>query len=171
MDRVRNGPLQIMLLVLLALPGCRGGDDGDTAGAAGGSAEGAGVQTGTLTGLYQGGAGSRRNQMCMIEREGGRATFGFVTWGRGDTNCSGSGQATRTGDRLRLQLDGDESCTLEARIEGRRVTFPGTIPAECNRYYCGPGAQMTGVAYDKIGGDETDAMRAVDLVGDPLCGG
>jgi hypothetical protein len=107
----------------------------------------------------------------MIERAGGSTSFGFVTWSSGDTNCSGSGVATRDGNRLRLVLDGDESCTLEARIEGRRVTLPGTIPAECQRYYCGTGARLTGAEFDKVGGGETDAMRAVDLVGEPLCGG
>jgi hypothetical protein len=169
---MRNGPLEIALLLLIALTGCRGeGEPGGNEAAHAGSAPGAPVQTDTLTGLYESGDGPRRNQMCMIEREEGSTTFGFVTWSSGDTNCSGSGVATRDGKRLRLVLDGDESCTLEARVDGRRVTFPGTIPAECNRYYCGTGARMTGVSFDKVGGGEADAMRAADLVGDRLCGG
>jgi hypothetical protein len=171
---MRNGPLQIAILLLAALAGCRGQSEPavpDGAGSAGPGASPAGpVQTDTLTGLYESGQGPRRNQMCMIEREG-RASFGFVTWGPGEKNCSGSGPATREGDRLRLRLEGDESCTLEARIEGRRVTLPTNIPAQCQSYYCGNGAQMSGTAFDKVAGAQADAMRAVDLVGDPLCGG
>jgi hypothetical protein len=168
---MRNKRAKIAVMILISLAGCRRGEgDGNGAAPAAGAVSGP-VQTQTLTGLYEGGEGSRRNQMCMIEREVRSTTFGFVTWGSGDTNCSGSGLATRDGDRLRLQLDGDESCTLEARIDGRRVILPQNIPPACNRYYCGAGAQMTGANFEKVGGAEADAMRAVDLVGDPLCGG
>jgi hypothetical protein len=168
---MRNGPVEITLLLLIALAGCRNGGEAGGNGVGAGSAAGGPVQTDTLTGLYESGEGTRRNQMCMIDRQGRSTSFGFVTWSSGDANCSGSGVATRDGNRLRLVIDGDESCTLEARIEGRSVTLPGTVPAECQRYYCGAGARMTGVTFDKIGGTEADAMRAVDLVGDPLCGG
>lgn len=169
---MRNGPIEVALLLLIALAGCRGDSGSGNEAAAPGSGGGSGpAQTDTLTGLYESGAGPRRNQMCMLDRDNGRTSFGFVTWGDGDTNCSGSGLATREGDRLRLQLDGDASCTVEARIEGQRVTLPDNIPTECGSYYCGTGAQMTGVTFDKVGGAPEDALRAVDLVGDPLCGG
>jgi hypothetical protein len=168
---MRNKRAKIAVMILISLAGCRRGEgDGNGAAPAAGAASGP-VQTQTLTGLYEGGEGSRRNQMCMIEREGRGTSFGFVTWGPGDRNCSGSGTATREGNVLRLRLDGDESCALEARIEGRRVTLPTNIPAQCQAYYCGSGAQISGAAFDKVGGGEPDALRAVDLVGDPLCGG
>lgn len=170
---MRNGPLEIALLVLIALAGCRGEGEGNGAGASasggGGSAKAA--QTATLTGLYESGEGARRNQMCMIEREGRGTNFGFVTWGPGDKNCSGSGVATREGNVLRLRLDGDESCALNAETDGRRVTLPANIPAECQRYYCGTGAQMSGARFDKVAGEQADALRATDLVGETLCGG
>jgi hypothetical protein len=173
---MRNGPLETALLLLIALAGCRsgegsGGNASDAPAAGGDGKSVAQVQIATLTGLYEGGEAPRRNQMCMIEREGRGTGFGFVTWGPGDRNCSGSGTATREGNVLRLRLDGDEGCALEARIDGRRVTLPTNIPAECQTYYCGGGAQMSGAAFDKVGGGEADALRAVDLVGDPLCGG
>lgn len=170
---MRNGPLEVALLLLIALAGCRGEGEGgaNAASPAPPSGSGAAVQTATLTGLYEGGSGERRNQLCMIERDGRGTSFGFVTWGPGNRNCSGSGVATRTGDRLQLKLEGDESCAFDARIQGTRVTFPNSSPAECQRYYCGQGAQLADATFDKIGGDEQAAMRAADLVGDPLCGG
>lgn len=166
MRRMRNGFLGFGLLFLAALPGCRGGEGGG--GNGGAVTSSADVQTATLTGLYESGDGPRRNQLCMIEREG-RSTFGFVAWGEGDKSCSASGIATPDGDRLQLRLDGDESCTLDARLDGRRVTFPDNIAAECARYYCGDGVEMTGITFDKVGGEEADARRATDLVGEPLC--
>lgn len=160
---MRNGPL---LLALLALGACRGGGDSPGNGAA---PSGTPAQTATLTGLYEGGEGPRRNQMCMIERDG-TARFGLVVWAReGNNSCSGEGQATREGDRLSLAMRGDETCVIPARIEGTRVILPDSLPQGC-AYYCASGAQMTGAAFDKTGGTEQDAMRAVDLVDDPLCG-
>ncbi len=171
MAGMRCAPISFALLVVAAATGCAGGEGGGNGSASGSAAGGASVQTATLTGLYESGEGSRRNQLCMIERDGGDARFGFVTWSKGASNCSSSGPATREGDRLLLRLDGDESCTLEARIDGRRVTLPSGIADACQRYYCGAGAQMAGVEFDKVGGAEGDAMRATDLAGDRLCGG
>lgn len=170
---MRNDFLHPALLMLLgALTGCRGGGGNASNDAVPApSAQSAGpVQTDTLTGLYEGGTGPRRNQICMIQRDGGRTSFGLVSWGNGDTSCSGFGTATRAGDRLRLAMAGDEACRIDARIDGRRVTLPDALPQGC-AYYCGPNARMTGAAFDKVGGAEADAMRAVDLVGDSLCGG
>ena len=68
-----------------------------------------------------------------------------------------------------LAMQGDESCVIEARIEGSRVTLPSTLPPGC-AYYCGPGVEMGGATFDQAGDSDGDARRAVDLVGDPLCG-
>ena len=157
---------RLLLVLLLGLAGCRGGD-GNVSGN-GAAPGGTPPQTATLAGLYEGGEGPRRHQMCMIDRNGS-TRFGLVVWApQGDNSCSGSGRATREGERLTLAMEGDETCVVEARIEGTRVTLPGALPQGC-AYYCGAGAQMTGASFDKTGGSEAEAMRAVDLVGEPLC--
>lgn len=130
----------------------------------------AAVQTSNLTGLYEGGAAGRRNQMCVIDRGTGNARFGLVVWGAGSEGCSGAGEAVRQGSGLRLTMSGDEPCTIDARIEGTRVTFAAALPAGC-AYYCSPGARFAGATFDKTGGSSEDAMRAQDLVGDRLCAG
>lgn len=121
-----------------------------------------------LTGLYQGGEGPRRNQLCLVEREGGRTAFGLIVWGPGDANCSASGSGRREGDRLRLLPDGEEGCALEARAEGGKISLSGSLSPECTRYYCGPGGELTGATFEKTG---DDAAQARDLAGEPLCGG
>lgn len=158
-----------LLLIVMTLCGCRGNvSENSSVNQSAGVPARTAVQTATLTGLYEGGEGPRRNQICMIEREGA-TTFGLVTWSSGDANCSGYGRAVREGDRLRLTMDGDQSCAIEARLEGRRVALPDQLPQGCG-YYCGPNARLAGATFEKVGGAEPDAMRAVDLVGDPLCG-
>jgi hypothetical protein len=155
-----------ILLMLLALSACR---DGESAGnESAGRSKAPPVQTASLTGLYEGGAAQRRNQMCIVERDGAAASFGFVTWAERDQNCSGDGEAVRQGNVLRLTMTGDEQCVIEARIDGTRVTLPGQLPEGCG-YYCGRGATLAGASFDKVGGTLEDARRAVDLVGDPLC--
>jgi hypothetical protein len=148
---MRNGPLEVTLLALILLAGCGQGDGNGSAGSA---------PAKSLTGLYEGGTGPRRDQLCLIEKDG-RSSFGFVRWGPGDRNCSGSGPALREGDRLRLVLDGDASCTIEARIDGSRISFPSSLGGECRRYYCGDGADLAGAEFARTGATEADPRRAV----------
>ncbi len=127
----------------------------------------AAVQTATLTGLYET-AGARPSQICILE-QGARARFGLVTWQGGRPGCSGAGSAVRNGGTLRLNMDGESACAIEARIEGGRVSFPADPPRGC-AYYCAPGAPLAGLAFAKTGSTSEDALRARDLVDDPLCG-
>lgn len=165
---MRTDLFHAAMLLIIALVGCSGGEGAGNGAATTPARPGGPAQTVTLTGLYESGDGPRRNQLCIVERERGRTTFGLVTWGSGDRNCSGSGLARREGDRLRLQMEGDETCVIDAAIDGMQVTLPGTLPPGC-AYYCGPSAQLAGARFDKTGGEEADARRAADLVGDPLC--
>ena len=128
----------------------------------------AAVQTANLTGLYES-RSQPPSQMCIVDRGSGNARFGVVVQGAGEASCSGAGAAVRRGDMLRLTMAGDEECVLEARIAGAQVTFPASVPEGC-AYYCGAGATLAGADLVKTGGDAQDAMRAQDLVGDPLCG-
>ena len=125
------------------------------------------VQTTTITGLYESGPEAQRSQLCIVEDGTGVARFGLVLRTAGG-NCSGAGTAERREAVLRLAMAGDSACPIEAATAGARVDFPRSLPSGC-AYYCAPGAAMTGARFDKTGGTRDDAMRARDLVGDPLC--
>lgn len=155
-----------ILIALIMVAGCGAEGGGDETGTKGGEA----VQTASLTGLYEGGATNRPNQMCVIEREGGNAQFGLVVWGADLHSCSGAGQAVKEGNVLRLTMAGDESCAIEARMENGTFTLPATVPEGC-AYYCGARAQLGGASFAKKGGTVEEAMKAKDLVGEPLCAG
>jgi hypothetical protein len=158
-------------LLLLALAGCQdnGGDDSNAAAEAGGGSAAA-VATAGLTGLFEGGSGAVKNQLCILDRGAGNARFGLVVWGANQHSCSGSGSVVRDGGRLRLAMAGDSACIIDAAIEGDRITLPATLPEGC-AYYCGARARMAGAAFQRSGSSAADAMRATDLVGEPLCGG
>lgn len=171
------------LIFLFLLASCQGGESNDSANLTGEASEdapgssapaagtaGAPPRTAGLTGLYESGSGRSRNQLCIIQRGGGEARFGLVVWGSNMHSCSGSGSVERNGNRLRFSMAGDSSCTLEAAVEGGRVTLPSSIPEGCS-YYCGAQARLAGASFNRTGSTASDAMKARDLVGDSLCAG
>ena len=151
-------------VLMFALAACGKGND-----AAAPDYRGEAVQTADLTGLYQGhGSGERRARMCMVARPSGITSFGIVAWSPGGGTCGGAGEVTRRGSALRLAMTGDEKCVIDARMNGRRVTFAASVPEGC-AYYCGPAATLAGQTFKKTGGTAEAVDRARDLVGDPLC--
>jgi hypothetical protein len=165
------------LLPALLLASCSpGGGQGEGSGngsvsasaarKAGVSAPSSGPIT-TLVGLYEGGSSQLPHQMCVVDRKG-EQRFGLIVWGTGDHNCAGSGTVTRSGDRLRLAMAGDSQCSIEATISGSTVKLPASVQEGC-AYYCGKRASFGGAELTQRGKTKEDAMRAKDLVGDPLC--
>ena len=161
-----------LLIALALLSACGTGEEANQSGAevkADGAVADA-VQTAGLTGLYEGQAGEQTNQLCIIDRGSGDARFGLVVWGGNMHSCSGTGSAVRQDGVLRLAMAGDEACTIEATVEGGVVTLPDAVPDGCS-YYCGAQARLTGTSFRRTGTTAEDAMKAVDLVGEPLCAG
>ena len=162
-----------LLIALLLLGAC--GTSEEQANRAGAEAEAneaavEAVQTASLTGLYEGSAGEQTNQLCIIDRGSGDARFGLVVWGGNMHSCSGSGSAAREGENLRLTMAGDETCAIEASISGETITLPATVPDSC-AYYCGARATLGGATFQRKGATAEDALKAKDLVGEPLCAG
>ena len=124
---------------------------------------------GALTGLYEGG-GQPRNQMCVVEGKGGEERFGLIVWGGYQQSCMGSGTITRSGGRIRLAMAGDSACTIEATISGKTVKLPSSVPQGCS-YYCGSRASLGGAELIQQATTKEAAMRAKDIVGEPLCSG
>ncbi|HEY0113037.1 MAG TPA: hypothetical protein VGB59_07765 [Allosphingosinicella sp.] len=176
------------LLALLLLAACGGTDEsaqngagGTAAGGKAGSPDGAATEKGSevteqavatarLTGLYEGGSGPQKNQLCVIDRGSGDAQFGLVVWGPQLRSCSGAGQAVRSGDRLTLTMSGDQACVVEGRIQGGNITLVRGLSPGCRDYYCGSGAQLDGASFTRRGSTAEDALKARDIAGDPLCG-
>ena len=165
-----------ILVVLALVAGCGAGDpqvDNETAvsqnAVASGNPAVQAVRTAALTGLYESGGGERPDQLCIVDRAPGDSRFGLVVHGEGLMSCSGSGQALREGTALRLRMEGDEACEIQAAVDGGTIALPQEIPAGC-AYYCAPGASMAGARFARSGGSAADALKATDLAGDPLCG-
>lgn len=156
-----------LILLLLVLGGCRAEESAQEPKQAATPAAKAASTSTSLTGLFESAAGETRNQLCMVQGEGS-ARFGMVVWGGNLHSCSGTGTATRSGDTLTLAMAGDSTCSIEARMEGDTITLPATLPEGC-AYYCGARARMTDAIFTRTGATREDALKAKDLVGDPLC--
>jgi hypothetical protein len=162
------------LVLLLLLAGCNRADapadQGNSAApvAAGPAAKPAApAAKARLTGLYEGGTGPQKNQLCIVEK-GAEAQFGLLVWGSNLHSCSGAGRAVRTGERLSLSMTGDETCTIDATLKDGTIVLPGTLPTGC-AYYCGASASLAGATFARSGSTAADAKKATDIAGDPLC--
>jgi hypothetical protein len=177
-----RGPMMKTIPLLLAAAACLlSACDGDDGNEAGGNLSGAPVTrtasaapTGpiaageSLTGLYEKKEGGLSSQLCIVEKEQGSGRFGLNIWGGNMHACSGSGTVTRNGNQLTLAMEGDRSCSLTAAIEGNSIRLPTEIPEACN-YYCGKQANMARVSLARTGTSQADALKARDVVDEPLC--
>lgn len=137
--------------------------------ACGGLEDGSDVGTRDLTGLYLGeGKGKQQDRICMVTAPSGAVRFGIVTMERDRAACSGIGRVKRQGAEVTLIMGGDEDCAIRATIEGVRIKFPASISDSCT-YYCSAGATLAGKRFEKTEDTAEAALRAADLVGDPLC--
>jgi hypothetical protein len=107
-------------------------------------------------------AGEGRDRLC-IAGEPGSYRGGLIVFGEGDVNCSASGRVAAQAGGFALVPRGEGGCRIPLTIDGNTVRI-GNVPASCS-YYCGPGASMTGKAYNR----SDMGAKAVDLAGDPLC--
>jgi hypothetical protein len=168
-------PLLLAASALLAAA-CGGGGEGNQSAAAGGGTGGSGgkaasapiAATDALTGLYELKSGGLPSQLCIVDRGGGAARFGLNVWGPNMHACSGAGTVARQGNGLTLTMAGDRSCTLDATIEGNAIRIGAKVPEGC-AYYCGKNVELAGVSLARTGNTEADALKARDVVDEPLC--
>ena len=178
---MRTMPLLLAATLLLAACGSGDGGEGNRSGSSassGSTSEGgaaalsaptAPIAAGdSLTGLYEKKEGGLSSQLCIVERPGTAARFGLNLWGANMHSCSGAGTAVRDGDRLTLTMEGDRTCAVAARIEGNTIRLPDSLPEGCS-YYCGARARMAGVSLARVGTTQADALKARDVVDEPLC--
>ncbi|WP_158702983.1 hypothetical protein [Allosphingosinicella vermicomposti] len=169
--------MRAVLIALLLLSAC--GREGEEAKQADGEASSeraktppvlrADGQPGSLTGLYESGQGIGTSQLCAIEKSGQPTRFALVLRGAGDRSCSGGGTLRREGRDLHFTMAGESTCTFDARLEGRRLVISNAVPSGCS-YYCTAGTSLAGAGFTMVAPSVEDALRARDLVGEPLCG-
>jgi hypothetical protein len=161
------------ILLVLALASCGGDDEPEGNGAAGRRWlprppwPQRPARLGTLTGLYRSDPGPSLSRLCILPARRS-ARFGIVVSAGGGQSCSGSGRVTRDAGGLRFSMAGESACTFHASVSGRTIIITPDVSAGCS-YYCGSGARLVGARLTQTSTRRTDAMKATDLVGEPLC--
>jgi hypothetical protein len=103
--------------------------------------------------------GTGRDRLCLQNERAGLIVYAA----QGDANCMVRGTAEGVDATIRIKPDGDESCTITARLDNGSMLLGEVSPA-C-AYYCGPKASYAG---KRLGPSDT-AKPAVDVAGEPLC--
>lgn len=164
-----------LLLALVLLAACQRSERTPTADnvAAPVGLETAAIQAGVIpdpantdvTGLFA----RDTDRVCVVPSATAYRIGVFVDYGD-DQSCSASGTATRVGETLHVRLHGqsDDGCSFDARFEGDRIVFPGTLPDACQQR-CSKRASMSGLMVERIGESVSEASTLRDANGRLLC--
>jgi hypothetical protein len=110
------------------------------------------------------------DRVCIVEDETGYRIGAFVDYGDRIV-CSGSGNVTRVGERLHVQLGADaDGCSFDARFDGDKIYFPGSVPDGCARL-CARRASYAGLEVSRLSESAAEARAMRDSQGKLLCGG
>ncbi|MES2096182.1 MAG: hypothetical protein V4459_05435 [Pseudomonadota bacterium] len=116
------------------------------------------------TGLYA----RDRDKVCIVPTA--TAYRVGVTTDYGDGNmCSGTGQATRAGETLHIDLTSAPGCSFDARFEGDRIVFPGQLPDACLKV-CARRASILGLTVGRLSDSSSEAEDLRDSRGRTVCG-
>lgn len=164
--------MKYALLALLLLAGCNGSSPKPQAKPTPTSLEAAAIDAGIIvdpantdpTGLYA----RDRDKICIVPSA---TAFRIgVTTDYGDGNaCSGTGEATRAGEALHIDMSSAPGCSFDARFEGDRIVFPGRLPDACLKV-CARRASILGLTVERLSDSPSEAGVLRDGRGKMLCG-
>jgi hypothetical protein len=158
--------------LLLLLAGCGGDEPKPASNATAASGlEAAAIEAGVIpdpnstdiTGLYA----RDTDRVCIVPSTTAYRVGVFVDYGD-KVSCGGSGTITRVGEKLQLEFDGVEGCSFEARFEGDRIVFPGTLPNACQKL-CVQRASMAALDVTRLSESVSEASTLRDGKGKLLC--
>ena len=162
-----------LLVALLLLGGCQGGQPTPAATPTPTSLEAAAIAAGVVadpantdpTGLYA----RDRDKICVVPSATAFHVGIYVDYG--DTYyCSGQGEATRAGETLHVTLTSAPGCSFDAQFEGDRIAIPGRLPDACQKA-CSERASLAGLSVEKLSDSPSEAAALRDGKGKMLCAG
>ncbi|AOH84894.1 hypothetical protein AWL63_13930 [Sphingomonas panacis] len=116
-----------------------------------------------ITGLYT----RETDRVCIVPTPKAYQIGVFVDYGD-QQHCSGLGSVTRAGETLHLDFSDADGCAFDARFEGDRIVFPGSVPEAC-RKLCSERASIAGLAVDQLSDAASEAATLRDSRGRLLC--
>ena len=117
------------------------------------------------TGLYA----RDRDKVCVVPSATAFRVGLYVDYGS-DYFCSGSGEATRAGETLHVDLTSAPGCSFDAKFDGDRIALPGALPDACQKA-CSKRASLAGLTVERLSDSPSEAAALRDGRGRMLCGG
>lgn len=162
--------MKLPAAVLLILGGCHGQASQPATPT---SLEAAAIAAGVIadpdnsdpTGLFA----RDRDRLCVVPSASAYRVGVYIDYGD-DQMCSGTGQATRAGETLHIEMDTAQGCSFDARFEGDRISFPGRLPEACNTL-CSRRASISGLIVERLSDSPSEAAAMRDGKGRMLCRG
>lgn len=156
---------------LLLLGGCQG-QSGPDARPTPSGLEAAAIEAGVIsdpantdpTGLYA----RDRDKICVVPSATAFHIGVHVDYGD-DYFCNGSGEATRTGEMLHVDLTIAPGCSFDAKFDGDRIAIPGRLPDACQKA-CSKRASLAGLNVERLSDSPSEAAALRDGRGRMLCG-
>jgi hypothetical protein len=112
------------------------------------------INTVTLSGAFERQSDLGTDRFCAVGNDVNGYQIGMIAVFGPESKCEGLGEATRTGETVRMVLTSKERCSFTASFDGVEIKLPGSLPESCESY-CSPRAGFDGVSFYIIGeGDE-----------------
>ncbi|HEX4693838.1 hypothetical protein [Sphingomonas sp.] len=161
------------MLALVLLTACSGESSTPDAPPTPTSLEAAAIDAGIVpdpantdpTGLYA----RDRDKICVVPSATAFRVGIYVDYGD-DFFCSGTGEATRAGETLHVELTSAPGCSFDARFEGDRISLPGALPDAC-RKACSKRASLAALSVERLSDSPSEAAALRDGRGRMLCAG
>lgn len=117
-----------------------------------------------VTGLYA----RDTDRVCVVRQGNGYRIGAFVDYGD-KVSCTGVGRAARAGEALSVEFRSrGVTCAFDARFDGERIIFPGTVPDACASL-CGPRASFAGLQVERLSQSTAEATALRSAEGTRLC--
>ena len=160
-----------MTVLAALLASCQGSQPTPQPTATPASLEAAAIEAGIVadpantdpTGLYA----RDRDKICVVPSATAFRIGIYVDYGDA-FHCSGSGEATRAGETLHIELTSAPGCSFDATFEGDRIAFPGALPDACLKACTGRGS-MNGLIAERLSDSPSEAAALRDSKGKMLC--
>jgi len=110
-----------------------------------------------------------RDKICVVPSATAFRIGIYVDYGE-TFYCSGSGEATRAGEALHVELTSAPGCSFDAQFEGDRIAIPGKLPDACQKA-CSERASLAGLSVERLSDSPSEAGAMRDGKGKMLCSG
>lgn len=163
--------MRVVVAAALLLGGCQGAAAPD-ARPTPTSLEAAAIDAGIIadpantdpTGLYA----RDRDKLCVVASATAFRIGIYIDYG-GNYSCSGTGEATRAGETLHVELTSAPGCSFDASFDGDRISFPGRLPDPCQKA-CSKRASLAGLSVERLSDSPSEAAALREGHGRMLCG-